>query len=110
MRSRKYSFARGLLISLIVFGALIYGGMSLFRGVGTASSKAQTELVRSAVRRAAVTCYAVEGAYPSTLDYLKRHYGLVYDEENYFVFYNSFATNIMPEIRVTEKGASEYAP
>ena len=107
MRSRKSSFARGLLISLIVFVVLIYGGVSLFRGVGTASSAAQTELVRSAVRRAAVTCYAVEGAYPTTLDYLKNHYGLVYDEDNYFVLYNAFASNIMPEIRVTEKGASE---
>ena len=107
MRKRKPGLARGLAISLVVFLVLIYGGVSLFRGVGNVSSQAQTELVRSAVRRAAVTCYAVEGAYPSTLDYLQRHYGLVYDEENYFVFYDAFASNIMPEIRVTEKGASE---
>ena len=104
---RSHSFARGLLITLVVFIALIYCGMSLFRGVSSVSSAAQTELVQNAVRRAAVTCYAVEGAYPSTLDYLKRNYGLIYDEENYFVFYNSFASNILPEIRVTEKGASE---
>ena len=103
---RKLGFVRGILISLVVFFALVYGGVSLFRGVGTASSEAQTELVRTAVRRAAVTCYAVEGAYPSTLEYLQRHYGLVYDEENYFVFYDAFASNILPEIRVTEKGAS----
>ena len=107
MRSRKPGFVRGFLVSLIVFFALIYGGVSLFRGVSTASSQAQTELVRSAVRRAAVTCYAVEGAYPTTLDYLKRHYGLVYDEENYFVLYDAFASNILPEILVTEKGANE---
>ena len=107
MRSRKPGLVRGLLLSLIVFVALIYGGVSLFRGVNTASSAAQTELVRSAVRRAAVTCYAVEGAYPTTLDYLKKHYGLVYDEENYFVFYNAFASNILPELIVTEKGAGQ---
>ena len=106
MRSRKPGLVRGLVISLIVFFALVYGGVSLFRGVGEKSSQAQTELVRSAVRRAAVTCYAVEGAYPTTLEYLKDHYGLVFDEENYFVFYDAFASNIMPEIRVTEKGAN----
>ena len=104
---RRHSFVRGLLITLVVFIALIYCGMSLFRGVSSVSSAAQTELVQNAVRRAAVTCYAVEGAYPSTLDYLKRNYGLIYDEENYFVYYNSFASNILPEIRVTVKGASE---
>ena len=107
MRGRKHGLVRGVVISIIVFVALVYGGIALFRGVGKVSSEAQTELVRSAVRRAAVTCYAVEGAYPSTLDYLKKNYGLIYDEENYFVFYNSFASNILPEIRVTEKGASE---
>ena len=104
---RSHGFVRGMIITLVVFLALIYGGTALFRGVRSASSAAQTELVQNAVRRAAVTCYAVEGAYPSTLDYLKRNYGLIYDEDNYFVFYNAFATNIMPEIRVTEKGASE---
>ena len=107
MRKRRHSFARGLTISLLVFAALIIASAALFRGVGTASSEAQTELVRSAVQRAAVTCYAVEGAYPATLDYLKQHYGLIFDEENYFVFYTAFASNIMPEIRVTERGTSE---
>ena len=104
---RRLGFVRGILISLVVFFALVYGGVSLFRGVGDASSEAQTELVRTAVRRAAVTCYAVEGAYPSTLEYLQRHYGLVYDEENYFVNYDAFASNIMPEIFVTERGTGE---
>ena len=107
MRNRSHSFLRGMVISLAVFLVLIYAGTALFRGIGSASSEAQTELVRNAVARAAVTCYAVEGAYPSTLDYLKRNYGLIYDEESYFVYYNSFASNILPEIRVMEKGASE---
>lgn len=107
MRKSKHSFARGLVISLLVFAALIGASVALFRGVSEKSSEAQTELVRGAVRRAAVTCYAVEGAYPATLDYLKENYGLIYDEENYFVFYDSFASNILPDIRVTEKGASE---
>ena len=107
MRKRKHSFARGLAISLIVFAALIYASVALFRGVSEKSSEAQTELVRDAVQRAAVTCYAVEGAYPATLDYLKENYGLIFDEENYFVFYDSFASNILPDIRVTERGAEQ---
>ena len=107
MRKRKHSFARGLAISLIVFAALIFASVSLFRGVGTATSEAQIEMVRGAVRRAALTCYAVEGAYPATVEYLQRNYGLIYDEENYFVHYDSFASNILPDIRVTERGTME---
>ena len=106
MHKRSHDFARGLVITLLVFAVLIGGGMALFQGVGTVSGEAQTELVRDAVRRAVVTCYAVEGAYPSGVDYLMENYGLVYDEENYFVVYMAFASNIMPEIRVVERGAS----
>ena len=107
MRRRRHSFARGLAVSLLVFAALIFASALLFRGVGAASSEAQTELVRGAVQRAAVTCYAVEGAYPLSLDYLKENYGLVYDEENYFVRYDAFASNILPEVRVTQRGEDE---
>lgn len=56
------------------------------------------------VRRAAVSCYAVEGAYPESYEYLKEHYGAMVDEENYAVFYEVFASNIMPDITVIQIG------
>ena len=107
MRAANGGLARGLAVSVAVFALLIGAGIALFGAVGRKSGEAETQLVRDAVRRAVVTCYAVEGAYPATLDYLKDNYGLIYDEENYFVFYDTFASNILPDIRVTEKGASE---
>ena len=55
------------------------------------------------VRRAAVTCYAVEGIYPPDLDYLRQHYGIQVDEKHYDVFYEVFGSNIMPDITVVEK-------
>ena len=106
MRKRKHEFAQGLAITLVVFAVLIAGAASLFTQVSSVSGEAQTELVEDAVRRAAVTCYAVEGAYPAGIEYLMRHYGLVYDEESYLVIYDAFASNIMPDIRVIERGAS----
>lgn len=62
--------------------------------------KAQLE---AAVRRAAVACYAAEGAYPPSLDYLKTHYGVQVNEERYVVYYTAFAENLMPEITALEK-------
>ena len=106
MRTRRHEFARSLAVALAVFAVLIGGCVTLFRGIGTASDAAQAQLVHDAVRRAAVTCYAVEGAYPEGIDYLTEHYGLVYDEEHYFVVYAAFASNIMPDIRVIERGTS----
>ena len=73
--------------------------------IDRAQEGAETELVRDAVRSAAVTCYAVEGAYPDTVDYLREHYRLAYDETRYFVTMESFASNRIPDIYVTERGA-----
>ena len=62
--------------------------------------RAQLEM---ALRRATVACYATEGIYPPTLDYLKQHYGIQIDKSRYSVFYEIFADNLMPEITVLVK-------
>lgn len=63
------------------------------------------EQLELTLRRAAVTCYAAEGIYPPTLDYLIQHYGIQIEDERYLVFYENFADNLMPDITVLEKGA-----
>ncbi len=60
--------------------------------------------LETALRRSAVACYAAEGIYPPTVDYLKEHYGVQIDTSRYHVFYEIFADNIMPQITVLEKG------
>lgn len=59
--------------------------------------------LETALRRAAVACYATEGVYPPTIEYLCDHYGVQIAEERYIVFYEVFASNLMPEITVLEK-------
>lgn len=104
MKKRKNGFARRLAMALAVFAAIFIGVYLLVNKVGTASGSAETGLVQDAVRSAVLTCYAVEGAYPTSLDYLKEHYGLAYNEDAYMVIYDAFASNIMPTIRVVELG------
>ena len=67
----------------------------------------ETEIVRKAIKEAAITCYAVEGAYPDDIDYLRQYYHLSYDENRYLVTYNAFASNHIPDIYVTERGAKK---
>ena len=55
------------------------------------------------MRRAAVSCYALEGAYPATYADLKARSGVAVDERKYKVFYEIFASNIMPEITVVRR-------
>lgn len=60
-------------------------------------------IVESGVRRAATECYAVEGFYPDSLQYLIDNYNLHIDENECIVHYSPVSSNIMPEIRVIAK-------
>ena len=46
----------------------------------------------------------MEGAYPESLEYLKENYGLIYDEDLFFVDYKVEGSNILPDITIIEKG------
>ncbi len=81
--------------------------VSLAGYIGKKQNTEETRIVKDAVREAVMTCYAVEGAYPDSVDYLREHYRLAYDENRYMVNLNAFATNRAPDIYVVEIGASE---
>ncbi len=70
-------------------------------------SRGQSEearlLLEDAIRRGAVACYAAEGVYPPSVDYLAQHYGVQIDRERFIVFYDIQGENLMPEISVFRK-------
>ena len=87
---------------LLLMAVLIAGVWALVSRVDTTQNDAQTQFVRDAVRNAALTCYAVEGAYPEDLDYLRSNYGLAYDQDRYMVTYDAFSDNLVPQVFVAE--------
>ena len=77
---------------------------AVIAGTGNVSQKSSDEelkMAQDSIRRAVVSCYAIEGRYPDTYEYLAENYGLTVDEKKYTVHYEIFASNIMPEITVT---------
>jgi hypothetical protein len=58
------------------------------------------KITRDAVKRTAINCYAVEGVYPQSVEYMEENYGLAIDYDRYIVHYEVFASNIMPSITV----------
>ena len=89
------------LVVVLVLVVLLVGRIDRAQG------REETEIVRDAikaVKNAALTCYAVEGAYPDDIDYLRENYQLAYNEDQYFVTYEAFASNRIPDIWVTERG------
>lgn len=100
----RHAHMRGLVISFFAFAALALLFVGALTRMGDQTQQEQEALIQGAVRRALVTCYAVEGQYPKDVDYLIAHYGLVVDTENYFITYDAFASNIMPDVGVLRKG------
>lgn len=90
------------IVIILLMVLLLAGVFMLVTRVDTANSGAQTQFVYDAVQNAALTCYAVEGTYPSDLSYLRENYGLAYDTDRYMVYYDTFGVNVVPEIYVTE--------
>ena len=95
----------GLLAAVIILAAALwfFAALSNLAGGQRSEGKEQLEI---ALRRAAVACYAAEGVYPPTLNYLTEHYGVQIEADRYIVFYEIFANNLMPDITVLEKGSS----
>ena len=92
-------------IRLLAIAAVLVAAVLLVNRIGTAQETAETEIVRNAVKNAALTCYAVEGAYPDSVEYLREHYRLAYDEDRHLITYDAFASNMIPDLWVTEMGA-----
>ncbi len=90
-------------VKLALIACMLAAAVALYAWVGRVQDRNETETVRNAIREAALTCYAVEGAYPDSVDYLREHYRLAYDTERYFVTYDAFASNLIPDIWVTVK-------
>lgn len=90
-----------------VFAVLfIAAAVFIITGVQQAARQERQEekrLAEESIRRGVITCYALEGVYPPCYEYLEENYGIQIDEEKFTVFYEIFASNIMPDITVVEK-------
>ena len=93
--------------AILIFVALIVAFVLLINNITGKGNGRELEIVRDAVKNAALTCYAVEGMYPDDLTYLRQHYNLSYNEERYIVYYRPLASNLMPSIKVVERGNTD---
>jgi len=103
-KKRKHN--QGTWVSILAVLLVLLLGVGFFTALNNLNGEQGEEgrqQLEDALRRAAVACYAAEGIYPPTLDYLTRHYGVQIEENRYTVFYEIFADNLMPDITVLEK-------
>ena len=99
------SFGRRLIYLLPVLAFLILFVLFI-QGIGSVNESTlnkQQESLETALERSISQCYAVEGSYPPSLEYLEQHYGLLYDEDSFFVDYEYYGSNLLPEVTVLRR-------
>jgi len=97
---RIIRYANGSIVFLILFVVIF---AAFFKGIGQISDSRSEEALRAArdsFRRAVVSCYAIEGFYPDNPQYILDNYGVAIDQSRYFIHYEIFASNLMPDIDV----------
>ena len=102
---KHISFGRRLLFLLPVLAFLILFVLFI-QGVSSVSESTlskQQESLETALERSISQCYAVEGSYPPSLEYLKQHYGLLYDEDSFLIDYEYYGSNLLPEVTVLRR-------
>lgn len=100
-KKSQYTYRR-LILSVCVFMLIV---IFFYQGIGSLSESSlrrQKESLENALSRSITYCYAVEGSYPQSLDYLKEHYGLTYNEDRFFVDYRVSGANVLPDVTVIE--------
>ena len=101
-RKRKFGWLP-VALGLLVFAATAVWMVRAVGQTAEASGREGLRMAEQAVRRAAVSCYALEGAYPASYEDLKERTGVAGDEKRYGVVYEDVAANVVPEITVVER-------
>lgn len=90
-------------LAAVITIALVLWFFTALGNLRTNSAEEGRKQLETALRRAAVACYAAEGIYPPDIAYLTEHYGVQVDSRRYTVHYEVFAENLMPQITVLQR-------
>lgn len=100
---QKKHMSLGLLPSIVVYIAVM---VCFFLGVARITQSDtlnERKLLEEALHRDIIHCYALEGMYPPSVEYLEEHYGLIYNPKKFIINYENIGSNIMPTVYVIER-------
>lgn len=101
---KSMSLGRKLIYLLPILAFVILFVLFL-RGIGSVSestlSKQQESLETALTQHFPVLCR--RRLLSSSLEYLEQHYGLLYDEDSFFIDYEYYGSNLLPEVTVLRR-------
>jgi hypothetical protein len=101
------SFLWTVLGSLVLFGVLCGLFQTAVSRLSQRTDAEERTLLNQALTRSIAHCYAIEGRYPESLDYLKTRYGLTYDTDRFYVDYQPLGSDLWPDVTILEKEGAE---
>ncbi|MCL1829122.1 MAG: hypothetical protein FWG32_06465 [Oscillospiraceae bacterium] len=109
MRQKKFAGGPLDAVKDNIFPILLFAGIVVIfifslNNAKESSAAEERRIAEESIRRAVVSCYAIEGTYPESYEYIKENYKVRIDEKKFFIRYEVFASNIMPEFRIVEVG------
>lgn len=93
-------------IPCVIFAAVMVWLVVSLSNSSFSAKRQELTAVKTTVENGITMCYAIEGAYPPSIDYLREYYGITYDMSRYLIYYDIFADNVRPSIKVIERGAA----
>lgn len=103
MGNSLFDYIKKIRLSYLVFIAVLAFFYFAVGNISSSTIDKQEESLKNALQKDLVHCYAVEGYYPPSLEYICEHYGLSYNTDIFYVDYQPIASNIMPSITVIRK-------
>jgi len=96
---RTYGVGIGIFLVIVI---ILLSGLN---STEKANAEEQQKMLEGSIYRAVVSCYALEGSYPESLEYLIKNYNVHIDESKYIVHYMVTMSNIMPDIDIQVKSS-----
>lgn len=93
----------GIILPLAAFLLLFILFLRGIHAVSATTYEKQQESLETALTRSLSQCYAVEGTYPTSIEYLEEHYGLIIDRDSFLVDYDYYGGNLLPDVNVMRK-------
>lgn len=105
MRRSSIKTAFMYIVPCVVFAAMLAWLVIAMTNTAHSTEKEELSALQTTVEKSITMCYAIEGAYPQSVDYLCANYGLIYDKSKYIIHYESFASNVRPTVTIFERRA-----
>ncbi len=99
---KRFSLKNALayILPCVLFAAIITWLVISLSNTSESAGRQERAAVKSTLENGITMCYAIEGTYPPSLEYLSENYGVTYDTAKFIVYYDRFADNVRPTVRV----------